>query len=107
MTAAAFNFRHAEKLYRLEPRAQFVCAVEDELGPLPQLAARFRSHEWRMTELIALMQMFLQACGEQADFYALGDDILRTGLAAPLSTARLFLAPFDTAATPDTKGQKP
>lgn len=90
-----FNFRHGGKLYRLSPTARLACAIEDELGALPLLAARFKGGAWRLTELTTLMQMFLQACGESADFYALGDDILTAGLAASLSTVRRFLAPFD------------
>lgn len=90
-----FNFRHGGKLYRLAPDARLACAVEDELGALPTLATRFRDGTWHLTELLTLMQMFLQASGESADFYLLGDEILRGGLAAPLAAVRRFLAPFD------------
>ncbi|MDP2204762.1 MAG: GTA-gp10 family protein [Alphaproteobacteria bacterium] len=90
-----FNFRHAGKLYRLAPDARLVCAIEDELGALPALAARFKTGAWRMTELLTMMQMFLQSCGQSADFYVLGDEILQSGLAAPLAAVRRFLAPFD------------
>lgn len=90
-----FNFRRAGKLYRVTPDARLVCAIEDELGALPVLAARFKSGAWRMTELVTMMQMFLQACGESVDFYALGDEMLASGLAAPLAATRRFLAPFD------------
>ncbi|MFN7115003.1 MAG: GTA-gp10 family protein [Alphaproteobacteria bacterium] len=90
-----FNFRHGGKLYRLAPDARLACAIEDEMGALPVLALRFKSGGWRMTELITITQMFLQACGESTDFYTLGDEILATGLAAPLAAVRRFLAPFD------------
>jgi len=93
--STAFNFHHGGKLYRLAPDARLAVAIEDELGALPVLAARFKGGAWRMAELVMMMQMFLQACGQSADFYALGDEILRGGLAAPLAAVRCFLAPFD------------
>ncbi len=88
------SFRHKGKLYRLSPDARFVCAVEDELGALPVLARRFGSGEWRVSEVMTLMQMFLQQCGETVDFFALGDVILHDGLDAPLSVIGRFLSAF-------------
>lgn len=91
------NFRHSGKLYRLAPDARFICAVEDELGALPLLARRFGTGEWRVSEVMTLMQMFLQHCGETVDFFALGDAILHEGLDAPLSAIGRFLSAFASA----------
>lgn len=88
------NFRLCGKLYRLAPDARFVCAVEDELGALPVLARRFGTGEWRVSEVVTLMQMFLQHCGETMDFFALGDAILEEGLEMPLSAIGRFLSDF-------------
>ena len=88
----AFNFRYAGKLYRLEITARLVCNIEDELGPLSALARQFSGGSWRMGDVITLMQMFLQACGDSVDFYDLGDALLREGFAQPLATVQRFIA---------------
>lgn len=88
----AFNFRHAGKLYRLQLSARFVCAVEDEMGALGTLARRFAKGDWRISEIITLMQMFLQQSGECVDYYTLGDALLAEGFSAPLSTVQRFFA---------------
>lgn len=87
----AFNFRCAGKLYRLEITARLVCSIEDELGPLSALARQFSGGSWRMGDVVTLMQMFLQACGDSVDFYDLGDALLREGFAQPLATAQRFM----------------
>lgn len=98
MTHALYmNFRHGGKLYRLSPDTRFLCAVEDELGALPLLARKFTGGEWRVSELVTLMQMFLQHCDETVDFFALGDALLREGLDAPLGVIRRFLSIFTAA----------
>lgn len=88
----AFNFRHAGKLYRLQLSARFVCAVEDEMGALGTLARRFAKGDWRISEIITLMQMFLQQSGDCVDYYTLGDALLAEGFSAPLSTVQRFFA---------------
>lgn len=97
MRGGAVNFRLRGKLYRLAADARFICAVEDELGALPLLARRFGMGEWRVSEVVTLMQMFLQQCGETMDFFALGDVILEEGLEAALSAIRRFLSDFAAA----------
>jgi len=87
----AFNFRCGGKLYRLDITARLVCNIEDELGPLSDLARRFHGGRWRMGDVITLMHMFLQACGESIDFYDLGDALLREGFAQPLATVQRFM----------------
>lgn len=108
MTATpVFNFRHGGKLYRLTLEARFVCAIEDEIGPLPVLARRFAEGAWRLSEVITLMQMFLQQSGRSEDFYALGDALIAGGLDLPLCVCRRFFSFFDAAAAHGGEGAAP
>lgn len=76
---------------RLHPVAldmRMICDIERELGALPALGLRLEQETWTISELVALMQILLQAAGVNADFMELGDDMLKTGLGTYKSIAR-------------------
>jgi len=61
---------------------QLILDIEAEFGPLPQLAARFRSEDWSVGELVGLLQMIGTdpAAETPVDFLELGNRLLENGL---------------------------
>lgn len=56
--------------------------IEQELGAVAPLLARLESGAWSAGEVVSLMHIFLQAAGREVDYMALGNEMLREGLAA-------------------------
>ncbi len=80
-----------ERIYKIAPDMNIVCAIEDELGGIPALARRLTSGNWRMAELVTLIHIMLQMAGKNMDFMTLGNVILKEGAMPYLASARQFL----------------
>jgi hypothetical protein len=78
---------YGKSFYRVAPDMRLLCEVEAELGSLPALHERFQTRRWQLSELVALIQILLQAGGFSADFMQLGDEILSCGTAVYLKIA--------------------
>lgn len=81
-----------DRVFRITPTMRLLAEIEDEIGALPVLAARFSTGTWRLADLVAVVQMMLQAAGRNVDYFILGDRILQDGVSAYLASARRLLA---------------
>ncbi|MDE2337349.1 MAG: gene transfer agent family protein [Alphaproteobacteria bacterium] len=79
------------RVYAVAPAFALVREIEYELGGIAGLRARFSNDGWTVSDLVALSQMMLQAAGKTVDYAALGDLILKEGVAHYLSAAQVFL----------------
>jgi hypothetical protein len=70
---------------------RLVFEIESELGALAMLRQKFSCCAWKVTDLVTLVHMLLQAGGVSADYMALGDEMLRRDLKPFLKAARQFL----------------
>ncbi len=79
------------RVYAVQPTFSLVREIEHELGGIADLRARFAGDAWRVSDLVVLAQMMLQAAGKTVDYVALGDALLREGVAHYLAAAQVFL----------------
>lgn len=78
-------------VYKVTPDFALICDIEDELGGIAGLAARFSKGEWKISELVTLIHMLLQAAGRTDDYKELGDAILSEGVESHVvSVSRFF-----------------
>jgi hypothetical protein len=68
-----------------------VLAIEEELGAIPELAARLKAGRWRAGEVVALAHILMEADGTLADYARLGDEMIARGLAAQAAESALAL----------------
>jgi len=73
---------------------RLVLEMEAELGPLPQLAEKFKTGGWAVAELVTVMQMLLQDDEDTVDFMSLGNRMLVQGLGIYVARVNTF---FDEA----------
>ncbi|MDE1151397.1 MAG: hypothetical protein PW788_02575 [Micavibrio sp.] len=73
---------------------RLVMDIEQELGPLPQLAEKFLNGGWSLTELVTLRHIMLQAEGSTVDFMELGQRMTGQGFATDYALARQKLFRF-------------
>lgn len=84
------RFKIGAVTYRLRPDMPLLLQIEDELGALPQLAARFRGRDWSFADLVSLHHMLLQHAGRPMDYMALGNLLLGMGMTACHATVLRF-----------------
>jgi hypothetical protein len=84
-------FRISGRVFRVVPGIALVSGIEEELGGLAALAARFRDGAWRAGELVTLTHIILDAAGAAGDWRALGDTMVAGGLSAHAESALDFL----------------
>ncbi|MCC7035944.1 MAG: gene transfer agent family protein [Alphaproteobacteria bacterium] len=82
---------YAERCFVVHPDMRLVAEIEEELGGMPALKQKFATGRWTVTELVALVQMFLQQAGRPVDFIELGDRMLKDGLLRYVRTVQNFL----------------
>ncbi len=82
---------YGHKPLRIAPHIRLVCEIEDELGSAARLQRQFAAQEWRVCDLVSIVQMMLQAAGEAVDYKTLGNKILSDGVTPYLVTVRQFL----------------
>lgn len=84
-------FRFENRVYVIRPDFRFVREIEEELGSLPALQEKFSRKDWRVSDLVTLAHMMLQAAGRTVDYVFLGDLMLKEGLDRYLPSVRSFL----------------
>jgi len=87
----AFSLRFKGKVYAIVPDFSLMREIEHELGPAPYLLHRFLTKQWKVSELVTLVQMLLQSAGETVDYCDLGNAILKEGVQKHLVSAQSFL----------------
>ena len=70
---------------------RLVIEIEQELGALAMLRQKFSACVWKVTDLVTLTQMMLQAAGTTVDYMELGNDMLKVGLGPFLGAVRQLL----------------
>ena len=88
---AGVSLRFGGKNYFIKPEFRLVSEIESELGGCPALQESFSRGGWRVSDLVVLVQMMLQAAGESVDYAFLGNRMLKEGLGPYLEAAKLFL----------------
>jgi len=83
--------RFENRLFVVKPDFSLVREIENELGSISALRENFSRNGWLVSDLVALVQMFLQAAGRPVDFILLGNAMLREGLSHYLAAAQVFL----------------
>jgi hypothetical protein len=83
--------RFENRVFIVAPDFILVREIENELGSISALRENFSRNGWLVSDLVALMQMLLQAAGKAVDYILLGNAMLHEGLAHYLSAARVFL----------------
>ncbi len=79
------------KVYAVYPDFGLVREIEHELGSISALLDHFTCQNWKISELVTLTHMMLQAAGETVDYLSLGNQMLRDGLNRYLASAQSFL----------------
>lgn len=80
------------RVYKVTPGIALVAEIEAEMGPVPLLQEKFPGDGWSVTDLVALVQMMLNAQGRTVDYRDLGDRMIEGGLEAYRRTAQKFFA---------------
>ncbi len=80
-----------DRVYTVRPDFNTVREIEDELGSLSALHDSFSCNQWKVSELVTLIHMLLQAAGKTVDFVSLGNTMIGEGLDRYLTAARSFL----------------
>ena len=68
-----------------------VLQIEDELGSTAALLEKFSGNSWKISELVTLVHILLHGAGQEADYLALGNRMLKEGLDHYLTSALSFL----------------
>ncbi len=79
------------RVYAVAPTFALVREIEYELGGIADLRRKFLSDGWKVSDLVVLVQMMLQAAGKTVDYVELGNALLREGIAHYLAAAQVFL----------------
>ena len=69
--------RFKNRVYLINPDFGLVREIEHELGSAVQLLERLSRQDWKISELVTLTHMMLQAAGETVDYLFLGNQMLR------------------------------
>ncbi|TAL39645.1 MAG: hypothetical protein EPN97_02150 [Alphaproteobacteria bacterium] len=77
--------------FALTPDMRLVIEIEQELGALAMLRQKFSACVWKVTDLVTLTQMMLQAAGTTVDYMELGNEMLKMGLKPFLAAVREML----------------
>jgi len=80
-----------DRAYKVEPKFEMVCEIEDELGSLIELNNKFSRDSWSVCELVTIVHIVLQYCGRSVDYMELGNKILEDGIGTYLAFANKFL----------------
>jgi hypothetical protein len=83
--------RFDSRVYTIVPNFTLIREIERELGGIAALKENFSRGSWLVTDLVALMQMLLQAAGKTVDYILLGNAMLKEGLLQYLAAAQVFL----------------
>lgn len=89
MTETVLTF--GNRVHRISPAMRLIRMIEEELGPVPQLAEKLSSQAWKVSDLVALTHMMLEEAGESVDYLALGDRMIADGLGGYRKSAQKFL----------------
>ncbi len=81
----------ANRVYKVAPDMRLVADIESELGGVDNLLFRFNNGFWKVSDLVSLVHMMLNAAGKTVDYMDLGDKMIEEGLESYLGTARSFL----------------
>lgn len=79
------------RVYAVTPSFVLVREIESELGSIAALAGQLASDAWRVSDLVVLVQMMLQSAGHTADYVALGEAMMKEGLAHYRAAAEVLL----------------
>ena len=74
MTTIAINKQH---ICALDMRA--ICAIEDEVMPLPQLLFALENEGWKFSDIVTTAHILLHNAGYDFDYMQLGDDLMQSG----------------------------
>ena len=83
--------RFENRLFTIRPDFSLVREIENELGSISALRENFLCNGWLVADLVALVQMLLQAAGRPVDYILLGNVMLREGLMHYLAAVQIFL----------------
>src|ERR1700729_1769859 len=83
--------RFENRVFIVTPDFTLVREIENELGSISALREHFLRTGWLVSDLVALVQMLLQAAGKPVDYLLLGNAMLREGLMHYLAAAQVFL----------------
>lgn len=78
-------------VYKIKPDMQLVADIESEMGGVENLLLCFSGGAWKVTDLVSVVHMMLQAAGKTTDYMALGDQMLEDGLDKYLPQAQKLL----------------
>lgn len=85
---------YQNRVYKISPGAVIAAEIEEEIAPIPDLAARFANGKWCVRELMILIHMMLESAGRSTDFMALGEQMVADGLGPYRAAAAKFLNDF-------------
>ncbi|MCK5519237.1 MAG: hypothetical protein KAI61_07470 [Alphaproteobacteria bacterium] len=85
------SVRLGNKVYIVSSDFDLMREIEHELGSVPALLDRFTQRSWKISELVTITHIMLQAAGETVDYISLGNRMLKEGLGHYLSSAQSFL----------------
>lgn len=85
------TLRFGNRVYVVSPDFTLVQEIEHELGGTAALQDAFLHGKWKISDLVTLTHMMLQAAGETIDYSKLGNQMLRDGLGGYLSAVQSFL----------------
>jgi hypothetical protein len=83
--------RFEQRVFTVTPDFRLVREIEHELGSIATLKENFIRGNWLVSDLVALMQILLQAAGKTVDYILLGNTMLKEGLLQYLAAAQVFL----------------
>ncbi len=81
----------ADRIYKVAPDMRLVADIESELGGVDNLLFRFNNGFWKVSDLVSLVHMMLQAAGKTVDYMDLGDKMIEDGLDGYLASVRTLL----------------
>jgi hypothetical protein len=87
----AVSLKDGAVTHRILPDIDLITEIEHELGPLSQIRRALCEERLRISDLVVMVQMMLQAAGVTADYRMLGNRILRDGAATYRQAVRDLL----------------
>ena len=85
------SLRFGDRVYVVSPDFTLVQEIEHELGGAAALREAFLQGKWKISDLVTLTHMMLQAAGKTVDYVSLGNRMVGEGLDRHLSPVRSFL----------------
>lgn len=79
------------KVYLVQPDFELIREIEGELGSAILLLESFSQKSWKVSDLVTMVHMMLQAAGETVDYFLLGNQMLKEGVSRYLSAVLSFL----------------